>query len=68
MAVTALKKTESIPNGQLTANLPIGDIYCVMYYSPIAQQTAHIIAAEKAIEPTTKINIQILNVCFSLLH
>ena len=28
--------------------------YCVMYYSPIAQQTAHIIAAEKAIEPTTK--------------
>ena len=33
--------------------------YCVMYYSPIAQQTAHIIAAEKAIEPTTKINIQI---------
>lgn len=48
--------------------------YCVMYYSPIAQQTAHIIAAEKAIEPTTKINIQILiscesqHVCFSLLH
>lgn len=31
---------------QLTANLPIGDIYCVMYYSPIAQQTAQIIAAE----------------------
>jgi len=30
-----------------------------MYYSPIAQQTAQIIAAEKAIEPTTKINIQI---------
>lgn len=53
------EKTEIIPNGQLTANLPIGDIICVMYYSPIAQQTAHIIAAEKAIEPTTKINIQI---------
>ena len=35
-----------------------GYLLCYVY-SPIAQQTAHIIAAEKAIEPTTKINIQI---------
>lgn len=33
--------------------------YLCYVLHPIAQQTAHIIAAEKAIEPTTKINIQI---------
>ena len=45
MAVTALKKTESIPNVSLRQIYRLG-IFCVMYYSPIAQQTAQIIATE----------------------
>lgn len=59
VAVTALKKNGKHSQWAAYGKSTDWGYFIVLCYSPIAQQTAHIIAAEKAIEPTTKINIQI---------